>query len=148
MLNGRERLRPAGPEAIEGEVRRFPGLHVYEDAVVFLYRASAFPIQIGRVALCDLNVHSAVKNRILFGAAAAQQQVPHTMPYNLDTSRITGAAACGSLVGLAASASNGNAIVSAVWFLLLGGLLAADGKLSLRVTTAFWAVRGAQGRAF
>jgi len=42
----------------------------------------------------------------------------------------------GGLIGLAASASNGNAIVSAVWFLLLGGLLAADAKLSLRVATA------------
>jgi hydrogenase/urease accessory protein HupE len=48
----------------------------------------------------------------------------------------------GSLLGLAASASNGNAIVSAVWFLLLGGLLAADAKLSLRVTTALAALLG------
>jgi urease accessory protein len=48
----------------------------------------------------------------------------------------------GGLAGLAASASNGNAIVSAVWFLLLGGLLAADAKLSLRVATALAALLG------
>jgi len=48
----------------------------------------------------------------------------------------------GGLIGLAAAASNGNAIVSAVWFLLLGGLLAADAKLSLRVTTALAALLG------
>lgn len=48
----------------------------------------------------------------------------------------------GGLLGLAASASNGNAIASAVWFLLLGGLLAADAKLSLPVTTALAALLG------
>jgi urease accessory protein len=48
----------------------------------------------------------------------------------------------GGLIGLAASASNGNAIVSSVWFLLLGGLLAADAKLSLRMTTALAALLG------
>ena len=48
----------------------------------------------------------------------------------------------GGLAGLAASASNGNAIVSVVWFLLLGGLLAADAKLSLRVATALAALLG------
>lgn len=48
----------------------------------------------------------------------------------------------GGLIGLAASSSNGNAIMSAVWFLLLGGLLAADARLSLRVTTALAAFLG------
>ena len=48
----------------------------------------------------------------------------------------------GGLIGLAASASNGNPVVSAAWFLLLGGLLAADAKLSLRVTTAIAALLG------
>ena len=48
----------------------------------------------------------------------------------------------GGLLGLAAAASNVNAIVSAVWFLLLGGLLAADAKLSLRVTTALACLLG------
>ena len=48
----------------------------------------------------------------------------------------------GGLAGLAASATNGNAIVSAVWFLLMGGLLALDAKLSLRVTTAIAALLG------
>jgi len=48
----------------------------------------------------------------------------------------------GGLIGLAASASNGNTIMSAVWFLLLGGLLAADARLSLRTTTALAALLG------
>ena len=42
----------------------------------------------------------------------------------------------GGLLGLTASATNGSAVLSSMWFLLLGGLLAADAKLSLGVTTA------------
>jgi hydrogenase/urease accessory protein HupE len=48
----------------------------------------------------------------------------------------------GGLIGLAASGSTGSAILSAVWFLLLGGLLAADARLSLRMTTALAALFG------
>ena len=48
----------------------------------------------------------------------------------------------GGLVGLAAPASNGNAFLSALSFLLFGGLLAADAKLSLRITTALAALLG------
>ena len=48
----------------------------------------------------------------------------------------------GGFAGVAASASNGNAIISAVWFLVMGGLLALDAKLSLRVTTALAALLG------
>ena len=48
----------------------------------------------------------------------------------------------GGLFGLAASASNGNAMISAVWFLVTGGLLALDAKLSLRLTTALAALLG------
>ncbi len=48
----------------------------------------------------------------------------------------------GGFAGLAASASNGNAMVSAVWFLVMGGLLALDAKLSLRVTTVLAALLG------
>ena len=55
---------------------------------------------------------------------------------------LPGAWLLGGLAGLAASATNGNAIVSAVWFLLIGGLLALDAKLSLRVTTAIAAFLG------
>jgi urease accessory protein len=55
---------------------------------------------------------------------------------------LPGAWLLGGLVGLAASASPGNGVVSAVWFLLMGGLLAADAKLSLRVTTAIAALLG------
>ena len=55
---------------------------------------------------------------------------------------LPGAWLLGGLAGLAASASNGNAIVSAAWFLAMGGLLALDAKLSLRVITAIAALLG------
>ena len=55
---------------------------------------------------------------------------------------LPGAWLLGGLAGLAASASNGSAIVSAVWFLLMGGLLALDTKLSLRITTALATLLG------
>jgi urease accessory protein len=42
----------------------------------------------------------------------------------------------GGLVGSTASAMSGNAGLSSIWFLLLGGLLAADAKLSLPVISA------------
>ena len=42
----------------------------------------------------------------------------------------------GSLVGLHAAAISGSAIVSAIWFLLIGGLVVADAKLSIGLTTA------------
>jgi urease accessory protein len=48
----------------------------------------------------------------------------------------------GGLLGLAAPVSNGNAFLSALSFLLFGGLLAADAKLSLRITTALAALLG------
>ena len=48
----------------------------------------------------------------------------------------------GGLIGLTAAAANPHPIVAAAWFLLLGGLLAADAKLSLRVTTALAALLG------
>ena len=47
----------------------------------------------------------------------------------------------GSLFGLAAAAK-GNALVSAIWFVLLGGLLAANAKLSLGLTTVLAALLG------
>ena len=55
---------------------------------------------------------------------------------------LPGAWLLGGLIGLAASPSTGNGVVSAVWFLLLGGLLAADAKLSLRTATAIAALLG------
>jgi hydrogenase/urease accessory protein HupE len=48
---------------------------------------------------------------------------------------IPGAWLIGGLAGIGATAKDGNPFVSAVWFLLLGGLLASDAKLSLRVMT-------------
>jgi hydrogenase/urease accessory protein HupE len=48
----------------------------------------------------------------------------------------------GSLFGLTASATNGSAVLSSLWFLLLGGLVATDVKLSLRLATALAALLG------
>ena len=48
----------------------------------------------------------------------------------------------GGLFGLSATATSGSAVYPASWFLLLGGLVAADAKLSLRATTALAALLG------
>ena len=48
----------------------------------------------------------------------------------------------GGLIGLTAAAANPHPIVAAAWFLLLGGLLASDAKLSLRATSALAALLG------
>jgi hydrogenase/urease accessory protein HupE len=48
----------------------------------------------------------------------------------------------GGLAGVTASAAKPHPFVAAVWFLLLGGLVAADARLSLRVTTALAALLG------
>jgi urease accessory protein len=56
---------------------------------------------------------------------------------------VPGAWLLGGLLGLTASATNGSAVLSSIWFLLLGGLLAANAKLPLPVTTALAALLGA-----
>jgi hydrogenase/urease accessory protein HupE len=48
----------------------------------------------------------------------------------------------GALAGLSAVTASPHPFVAAAWFLLLGGLLAADAKLSLRMTTAIAALLG------
>jgi len=48
----------------------------------------------------------------------------------------------GSYLGLTATAMNVSAILSSLWFLLLGGLVATDAKLSLRLTTGLAALLG------
>jgi hydrogenase/urease accessory protein HupE len=48
----------------------------------------------------------------------------------------------GGLAGLSVAAANPHPFIAASWFLLLGGLLATDAKLSLRVTTALAAFLG------
>lgn len=48
----------------------------------------------------------------------------------------------GGLLGLSASTANGSTLLSAAWLLLLGGLLAADARLSLRAMTALAALLG------
>jgi hydrogenase/urease accessory protein HupE len=55
---------------------------------------------------------------------------------------LPGAWLLGGLFGLTASATTGGAVPSALWFLLLGGLLVADAKLSLRETIALAALLG------
>ena len=48
----------------------------------------------------------------------------------------------GALAGLTAFAAGLHPFIAAAWFLLLGGLVAADAKLSLRVTTALAGMLG------
>lgn len=48
----------------------------------------------------------------------------------------------GGLVGLTAAAANPHPLLAAMWFLLIGGCLAADAKLSLRATTALAVLLG------
>lgn len=48
----------------------------------------------------------------------------------------------GGLFGLPESAASGSAVLSAIWFLLLGGLLAADVQLPLLLTTLLAVVLG------
>jgi len=55
---------------------------------------------------------------------------------------VPGAWLLGGLLGLTVSATNGNVILSSIWFLLLGGLLAADAKISLHMTTVLAALLG------
>jgi len=51
----------------------------------------------------------------------------------------------GGLVGLSARTASGSLIGSALWFLLLGGLLATDAKLSLPATTVLALALGLYG---
>jgi urease accessory protein len=48
----------------------------------------------------------------------------------------------GSLFGLTAAATTGSAVLSSLWFLLLGGLVIADAKLPLSAMTALAALCG------
>jgi len=48
----------------------------------------------------------------------------------------------GSLLGLSAAAASWGMLGAALWFLLLGGLVVADAKLSLRAMTALGALLG------
>jgi hydrogenase/urease accessory protein HupE len=54
----------------------------------------------------------------------------------------------GGFLGLTASATSGGAFVPSMWFLLLGGLLAADVKLSSGAATVLAALLGVQGGYF
>jgi hydrogenase/urease accessory protein HupE len=48
----------------------------------------------------------------------------------------------GALAGLSSMVGNPHPFIAAAWFLLLGGLVAADAKLSLRATTGLAALLG------
>ena len=48
----------------------------------------------------------------------------------------------GAVLGLGAAATTGSGVVSAVWLLLIGGLVAADAKLTLRAATLLATVLG------
>lgn len=48
----------------------------------------------------------------------------------------------GSLFGLTAAATTGSAVLSSLWFLLLGGLVIADARLSLSALTGLAALLG------
>lgn len=48
----------------------------------------------------------------------------------------------GGLIGAAVTSANAHPVIAAGWFLLLGGLVAADARLSLRATTALAALLG------
>jgi hydrogenase/urease accessory protein HupE len=48
----------------------------------------------------------------------------------------------GGLIGVSAMPANPHPFVAACWFLLLGGLVAVDAKLSLRITTGIAALFG------
>lgn len=48
----------------------------------------------------------------------------------------------GAIAGLTAGAAQPHPFIAAAWFFLLGGLLAADARLSLRTTTALAALLG------
>lgn len=48
----------------------------------------------------------------------------------------------GGLAGLSAAAMKPHPFIAAAWFLMLGGLLAADARISLRVVTALAALLG------
>lgn len=48
----------------------------------------------------------------------------------------------GGFIGLPESATNGSAVLAAAWFLLLGGLVAADVKVPLVITTLLAVVLG------
>jgi urease accessory protein len=55
---------------------------------------------------------------------------------------LPGAWLLGGLVGLSAAVANAGTLWASLWFLLLGGLVVADAKLSLRSVTALCALLG------
>jgi len=55
------------------------GLHVDEDIVVLIPRRLALPVLVGRIAGRQREVGATGEDRILLGAAAAEDQVLHTV---------------------------------------------------------------------
>src|SRR6516165_7893328 len=79
QLHGCEWFSRPRPEAVQRELRLLSGLDVDESIVVLLLRRLTFPIQVRRIPRGNLDARAARKNRVLFCAAAAQQQVFHTI---------------------------------------------------------------------
>src|SRR5258708_10074609 len=79
QLHALERLGRPGAVAIDGELGLLSGLDVNEQVVVFLLRSLPLPVEIRRVVLVDLDLCAARENRMLFGSAAAQQEILHAV---------------------------------------------------------------------
>ena len=73
QLYGCERFSRPRAEAVEREPRVVPGLHVHEQLVVFLLGALSLPIKIRRISRRDLDARPTWENRVLFGAATANE---------------------------------------------------------------------------
>src|SRR6266436_780699 len=81
QIYGREGFSRPRPETIECKLRWLAGLHVHEQVIVFLLRACAFPIEIQWVSLGYFDVRPTGKDRILFSAAATEQEILHAIHF-------------------------------------------------------------------
>src|SRR5580765_6390707 len=79
QLHTGEGLRGPRTEAVQRKLRLLSGLDVNKDVVVFLLRTLALPILIERVVRWNLDVRAARQDRILLGAATAEQHVFHAV---------------------------------------------------------------------
>src|SRR6266498_99001 len=81
QLHGCERLSRPRSEAIERELRWLSRRHLYVHEVVIFLGSLALPILIWRVALGNLDMRPAGKDRVLFRTPAAQYQILHTVHF-------------------------------------------------------------------
>src|SRR5215472_13264131 len=76
---GPERLRRSRSVARQREFGLLTRFEIHQDVVVLLSRRLALPIEVGRIAIRDLDTCAARKDRVLFRAPTAQHQVFHTI---------------------------------------------------------------------